>query len=125
MLVDRHVGQFGFGHVHYLARIFKARGFDADLDRDRSISGLYYGGVKADQVADIHRLVKHHFAHRDGDKAAVIRPAHGFDRAGLVDITEKHAAEDRALGVGHVRQHRYADRGILIVYHKFQKLTQV
>lgn len=110
--IYRDIDHVGFGYADDLLRIFKARGFDADLDRDGGIADLAYLGIKADQIADKDRFVKNHFADRGGDKAAMVGLPDGFDRARLIDIAEDHAAEDRALRIGHVRHHRNADRRI-------------
>lgn len=122
VLIDRDVCDFGFGDPDACAVTVEAFGFDDDLDRDRRSADADGFGVKADEIADKDRFVKDDFLHSHRHETVVIGGAHRADTARNVDITQNHAAEDRAVCVRITRHHRQANRRIsqlfcLFVFH--------
>src|SRR5262249_48782087 len=92
-------------------------GFDYDANRNRRAPDTNGFGVETDQISDEYRLDEDDFAHRYSDDlfGGVFVRFHG---GRLVDIAEKHAAEDCAEGICISRHHRHPNRRLSKFAHK-------
>ena len=111
VLVEVHVGDLGLGHLHAVAETFARLRHDLHRDRDRRAADPDEPRVERHEVADVDRLVEDDLAHRHRDEELGAVPL-GLDGAGLVDVGEDDAAEDRAVRVGVLRHHDDADGGL-------------
>src|SRR5450759_2938535 len=59
ILVDRHIGQRRFGHLHDVSPAFEpALRIDLDVDGNGGAADLHHVRIETHQVADKHRLLE-------------------------------------------------------------------